>query len=460
MGLLSIVAIQQVYAISDSKVKDYRIKIHSSSSSVTVKVNDNYAVYIDNKLSDKKPSKTGTNFVFSKDGNKIKMATSDGSLIGVGTEIKLKNKSSDVKYFEVKGIDGVDYAKYPDDVIIRRSSNLNEILVINSTHLETYLKGVLPHEMGSGAPLEALKAQAVTARTLAVKRAGKNASEGYDITNTTSDQVYKGYNSKDFDASSNVYKAIEGTKGKVLLHNGKLLDGIFYSNNGGQTADDGFVWGSGASNPYYVSKADPFDTYLNSYVAGWAKLDYTESYNKEKLRQIILDNSKKYPAYFKTPYCTPSFDGISENFNVEVLNQTNGYVTKVKLSDDKGKSYIFKNYANRWAFGLRSQQFKLTKAANVVSKSSKKLKTSSKVYVKGASKKVISKNASDLVIKSADNNIGKVEVNTYTFKGKGYGHGVGMSQNGAMNRADDGQKYTDILKFYYEGSKIGSNYAN
>lgn len=450
--------LQQVNAISDSKLNDYRIRIHTSTNSVTIKVDNNYSIYVDGKIINYTPATNGENFTFTKQGSKVSISENSGKVLGSGLEVKLMNKASSLKCFEVKGIDGQDYAKYPDNVIVKLNSNMDTILVINSTNLETYLKGVLPHEIGGGAPLEALKAQAITARTLAVMRVGKNSKDGFDITNTTSDQVYKGYTESYFNANSNVSKAVEGTKGKVLLYKGQLLDGIFCSNNGGQTADDSFVWSSGIGKPYYTSKVDPFDKYLNSYTSGWAKLNYTQEYTKEELKKVIMENSVKYPAYFKTPYCTPSFNGISDDFNIEILKESNGYVTELKLWDNKGKEYIFKNYSSRWLLGLRSQQFTLTKDGKVVVKGKNSKKEISAMHAKNVDGTI--KGITGNLHLKGRNGLKKINSKKYTFVGKGYGHGVGMSQNGAMNRADSGQTYEQILKFYYEGSTIGSNYGN
>lgn len=457
--MILFVGFNQVYAITTSQLENYRIRIHSTTSSTTIRVNNGYSIHIDNVKSSYSLSSSGEDITFTKNNGKVLVKNSSGTTIGEGNEIKLLKNDSSTRYFEVKGIDGVDYAKYPDNATIRLDSSNTNLLVINSTPLETYLKGVIPHEMGANAPLEAMKAQAVTARTLAVKRVNKYNSDGYDITNTTSDQVYKGYDATYFATSHNVSKAVEQTKGIVLTYKGSLIEGIYYSNNGGQTASDGFVWGSGNSTPYYVSKADTYDTYLHKTSVGWGKISYSATYTKEELRNIIINNSTKYPSYYKTPYCTPNFNGLSENYTIEVLSQTNGYVTQIRLSDDTGRSYIIKNYANRWFFNLRSQQFTLTQPGGLFVKSTDKTSQKETVYIKSANNTVTEVDKSDVYIKSSTTTKNTEDIK-YVFEGKGYGHGIGMSQNGAMNRAEDGQTYNQILEFYYTGCKTVSNYGD
>lgn len=456
--LIIILGVQLVFGINDSQLNNYRIRIHSTSSTTTIKINSGYEIYIDGVKLNYNVNSSGEEFVFTKNGDSVTVQSS-GKNIGQGKSIKLQKKDNSVRYFEVKNIDGVAFAKYPDNATIRLDSKNTNLLVINETPLENYLKGVIPYEMGASAPLEAMKAQAVTARTLAVKRINKNNVDGYDITNTTSDQVYKGYNATYFASTHNVSKAVEQTKGIVLTYNGNLVEGIYYSNNGGQTANDGFVWSSGSSTPYYKSKVDKYDTYLHKTSISWGKISYKETYTKEQLRNIILTGKDKYPAYYKTPYCTPNFNGLSENFNVEILSQVNGYITQIRLSDDEGRSYILKNYANRWFFGLRSQQYSLGRAGGLFVKSSKKTNEKESIFVKGADGKVREVKKSEIKLKSSTKTSGAEPIK-YVFDGRGYGHGIGMSQNGAMNRAEDGHTYKQILEFYYEGTKTVGNYGN
>ena len=458
IALLSVLGIHLAFAITSSELDNYRIRIHSTASTTTIKVNDGYELYIDDTKINYNINPSGEEFIFTKKDNGLIDVKTKNS-IGTGEIIKLKKKDESVRYFEVKNIDGLAYAKYPDNVVVRLDSKKVNLLVINETPLETYLKGVIPYEIGAGAPLEAMKAQAITARTLAVKRVNKNNVNGFDVTNTTSDQVYKGYNDTYFSSSHNVTKAVEQTKGIVLTYNGNLIEGMYYSNNGGQTATDGFVWSSGNSTPYYKSKSDTYDTYLHKSSLSWGKIDYTLSYTKEDLRNIILNNSVKYPAYFKAPYCTPAFNGLSENYNIEVLSQINGYVTQIRLSDDEGRIYLIKNYANRWFFGLRSQQYGLKQSGGLFVKSDNNVMNMDTVFVKNADGEVKEIRKSEIKIKGVSG-VSSVDSTKYVFTGRGYGHGIGMSQNGAMNRAEAGQSYKEILNFYYEGAKIVTNYGN
>lgn len=118
--------------------------------------------------------------------------------------------------------------------------------VINTVDLETYLRGVVPREMGAWnyPSLEALKAQAVAARTYAVANLGKRAEDGYDLVDTVSDQVYGGS-----DGEQNLTDlAVQQTAGLVATYGGKPIQALFMADCGGSTVDVSWVFGGEA--PY------------------------------------------------------------------------------------------------------------------------------------------------------------------------------------------------------------------
>jgi stage II sporulation protein D len=121
------------------------------------------------------------------------------------------------------------------------------LTVMNAVELETYLRGVVPKEMGAWEfpNLEALKAQAVAARTYAVANRGKRAKEGFDLLDTVADQVYGGR-----DGEQNLTdRAVEETKGLVATYGGHPIQALFMANSGGATVDNRYVFGGGAT-PY------------------------------------------------------------------------------------------------------------------------------------------------------------------------------------------------------------------
>jgi stage II sporulation protein D len=120
----------------------------------------------------------------------------------------------------------------------------NKPLLINSVGLEEYLVGVLASEVPASWPMEALKSQAVAARTYALFRAAKPSSKEYDLDDTTASQAYTGM-SKEHPRCA---EAVKATSGRILTYDGGLVQAFFHSNCGGKTADAAKVWSAGS--PY------------------------------------------------------------------------------------------------------------------------------------------------------------------------------------------------------------------
>lgn len=119
--------------------------------------------------------------------------------------------------------------------------------VVNELHLEDYLLGVVPAEMGPTIydEVEALKAQAVAARTYAVRNMGQFRAEGYDICPGPACQAYKGFGGE-HELST---RAVRETKGLVLTHNGKMIDALYSATCGGETSDVDTMF-PGRTDPY------------------------------------------------------------------------------------------------------------------------------------------------------------------------------------------------------------------
>jgi stage II sporulation protein D len=128
----------------------------------------------------------------------------------------------------------------------------SSLQIVNSVGLEAYLYGVVPREVPFHWPAEALKAQAVVARSyaLAVRKTG-----AYDLYADTRSQVYGGVAAE----KPTTNAAVDGTAGQVLLFQGKVATTFFFSTSGGRTASIEDVWAKGEAVPYLVGVPDPYD---------------------------------------------------------------------------------------------------------------------------------------------------------------------------------------------------------
>ncbi len=124
---------------------------------------------------------------------------------------------------------------------------------ILSIHVEDYLLGVVPYEMSESFPLEALKAQAIAARTYALRK--QNAANDFDLVDTTNDQVFRGY----LPGNAQTEKAIRETRGICGFYNGKLAQCYYSASNGGQTELVTTVWPTTEDFGYYAFGDDPYD---------------------------------------------------------------------------------------------------------------------------------------------------------------------------------------------------------
>ena len=140
---------------------------------------------------------------------------------------------------------------YPGDLQLSIEGGLLQPILTLS--VEDYLQGVVPYEMSNSFPLEALKAQAVCARTYALSRV--NTSAAYDLVDTTNDQVFRGVNT----ANANAIRAVKETAGVVGTYKGQLATCFYSASNGGQTELVEHVWSGGGDYGYYVMTDDPYD---------------------------------------------------------------------------------------------------------------------------------------------------------------------------------------------------------
>lgn len=140
------------------------------------------------------------------------------------------------------------------------------LTVINVVGLEDYVKGVIPYEMSSSWPIEALKAQAVCARSYAAYHLGEYEEEfGFDLTDDTESQVYRGIYGSDAVTDA----AVEATAGQFVRYQGRLCEVYYFASDGGTTEDGAHIFGS--EQPYLAGKTDPFEPALDFAVMRWER---------------------------------------------------------------------------------------------------------------------------------------------------------------------------------------------
>ncbi len=285
-----------------------------------------------------------------------------------------------------------------------KNQDERSIRVFNLVYVEDYLKGVVPAEIGrlTGREIEALKAQAVAARTYSLSRRGQYKDGGYDLEATVADQVYQGVRGED--PLGNL--AVEETQEEILIHDGKVVQAYYHANSGGRTEDINKVWGK------------PKETYLTSVedsgFCSWSEnYNWEESWTGEALRRNVQEFLRSTGAL--------SSGQMGEVVDVRITRRTpSGRVEVLEVLTPEG-SYQIVGDRIRWA---------LRKGSNPNS--------------------ILPSTRFTLLIEK--NERGSVQF--VRASGRGNGHGVGMCQTGAIGMARNGYSYKDILTFYYPGSRI------
>ena len=314
--------------------------------------------------------------------------------------------------------------------------------VVNVVDLEDYVKGVLPYEMSGDWDREALKAQAVCARTFACLNSKHLSAYGFDVCTSTDCQVYNGVGN----ATTATDRAVEETEGECLYYDGELAEAYYHSSDGGATEDAENVWGTDV--PYLQGKTDPYEaqTDISNY-------SYTVTYTWDQLTWVLQNSG---------------YD-IGTVVDAYVSEYTSlGNVRSVTFVDSTGKTMTMTGDNARMAFysttlgkNVPSLRFTITGGTGgsgyAVNDSGTILSSLEGVSVisgtgtvsqlGGGTHTAVTSSGSSVLASSAAGS--SASGSGITITGTGNGHNVGMSQYGAKAMAELGYTYQDILEFYY-----------
>lgn len=199
---------------------------------------------------------------------------------------KLKNNSAEIRGEKVDLNNlqvTINDKKYFGGVRINK--NANSITVINLAPVEEYLRGVLPKEMSPSFEIEALKAQAVAARTFLLKNTGRHKSEGFDVCNTTHCQIYEGISVAD----AKTDKAIKETRGEILHYKNSVAFTNFHTDSGGMTESGLEVWGTDTP---YLQAVEEIEKKTQAWTKNFSKENFSAKIGADfgELKKIELSN--------------------------------------------------------------------------------------------------------------------------------------------------------------------------
>lgn len=198
------------------------------------------------KVSAKIDSKSWIKVLIKKTNSKVIIGSEKGLVVkdsagktlhrGVIYTIDTKLFSEPVKVESYRSPLDIGDARYRGRFLIKKIGS--SIYVINEVLMDDYLCGVVPAEMSEKWPLEALKAQAIAARSYAYNHLQNNKNKIYDLDGTTKFQVYKGFDVE----SENSNKAVRTTSGVIMAYNSKPVMAFFHSTCGGIIINNKYVW--------------------------------------------------------------------------------------------------------------------------------------------------------------------------------------------------------------------------
>lgn len=375
---------------------------------------------------------------------KVKLLDTDGKEVGqlspplkaspklMELELVSASGSFSGKFFELVPIgDGILAYKgrrYRGSLALRMERG--RLQVINILDIEDYVKSVVPSEMPSGWHMEALKAQAVSARTYALERILRSKERSFDVVATVADQLYLGADAE----NERTNKAVDDTKGIVILHEGSPIIAYYHSASGGRTRE--------GDMPYLKSVQSPEDSPYQSWKV---EISTKELATKISSEENNLGDIKDVSPVFNDDG-TLALLKVQGTRNVvelspEELRKLIGYelvrspTLTVDISFKADEGGEFREIAH-W---MRVEVVSAYKAKEV---KVRYCTIRSSFLTWPMVKKYYARRLS-LVPESM------------IISGAGYGHGLGMSQWGAKRMAEQGSTWEEIIRHYYSGVELG-----
>ena len=293
--------------------------------------------------------------------------------------------------------------------------------LVNEVPLESYLRGVVPHEIGINAPTAAVEAQAILARTYALRNLRRFVTDNYQLCADTHCQVYYGWSG----TAPSTDQAIAATRGMILTYNNQLVDALYSSTTGGVTGYFSDVW-NGEDRPYLRPVVDAATNLWDLSLKSLADetnfrefINRREGFNESTWntfrwhKETPIDDINRLLQRFleikNSPYA--KFNTV-EAMSI-VKRSRSGRILELRVKTDIGTFTLEKDEIRSAFAAPRSTLF----------------------YIEPLNK-------------------GTADLWGYAFIGGGLGHGVGLSQTGAQNLAKLGWSNSQILQFYYPGTQI------
>ena len=383
----------------------------------------------------------------------------EGMAVSKGKQLTLVRHETDAGKENGVRLNG-GYELHPGDLhVLYRDGKMQAVL---HAPVEEYLLGVVPYEMSDSFPLEALKAQAIAARTYAMRKAGSPGD--YDLVDNTNDQAYYGAKAE----NKNAAEAIRETAGMCGYDGSELAQCYYSASNGGQTELPSHVWGKDAGRCFRMED-DPYDLENPQSVVKTAVLPKKLTSNDDLmgLREPVLSALTELME-------SRGYDGDMDHIRVKAIESAETALPKYFDSPSKLMTLLrlhltvegrqIDDWADEEEVSIFAAQFtpdpqatpKPTAAPGSSEKWGPMTELREPVLVTLDLFPLV-ESALNLSINAGSNEIITVRETETSFvlESRRFGHGVGMSQRGAQWMAGHYQWTCEqILRFYYPGMTV------
>ncbi|MCP3101241.1 SpoIID/LytB domain-containing protein [Myxococcus sp. K15C18031901] len=356
----------------------------------------------------------------------LEVRDESGAVVGLAQD-RLDAETPDGAGFDVRQVEygvGYDFHGFEDrtfrgalQLVVDRAGLL---AVVNVVPLEDLLKGLVPAEIFARAHPEALKAQAVTARGEVLAKVGiKHLADPYLLCAEQHCAVYRGRTGE----AASTTAAVEATRGEALFGvGGRLVDSVYSAVCGGHTEDNDIVWG-GPPDPNLRGRPDTLDPSAPDLDPSRLEAWLAAPSPRAACRMSSFAQPSKFR--WEKRFTAGQVDALTAKLGVGRVQAmslgergVSGRARVLSVSGDQGATQVRGELNIRRLFGML--------------------------------------NSSMAVVEAERDTEGRPT--HWVFRGGGWGHGVGMCQNGAIGRAEAGQRYQDILRHYFNGAEVAPIY--
>ncbi len=339
--------------------------------------------------------------------------------------VSISTPSQRVRVIEKLGADQESVRVYGGNLRLQPNA-YGTYTLVNNVPIETYLRGVVPYEIGTGAPFTTIEAQAILARTYVLRNLRRFAVDDYELCADTQCQVYRGISG----ATEVTDRAIASTQGQVLTYGDELVDALYSSNVGGVTAAFSDVW-NGPDRPYLRPVVD-------SVVGSW------------NLEQRPLSDETNLKAFLalETGFNEETWDTFrwQEDATLEKIAQDLKTYLQARNHPQANLTRVERLVVTQRSASGRVQELQISTDVGLV--------TLHKDEVIRAIEAPLSLLFYTVGLYEPVPGSTTPQLKGYRFIGGGFGHGVGMSQTGAYNLGALGWSSDRILRFYYPGTQL------